>query len=138
MARQVIAHDKDAIVKNFDKALKDAEKKDGGKWHPFEIVDGKAVETKQEPSDAIQAAADTPQPPEPEEVIAATPAVTVTIRVEPLCVDRIEQARALLGLAYGEPAELVPEGIQSFKDTDGRTMRVVVVDGALFKQEVIR
>jgi hypothetical protein len=108
------------------------------KFVPMEIVDGEAVETTQEPSDAIQAAADTPQPPEPEEVIAATPAVTVTIRVEPLRVERIEQARALLGLAYGEPAELVPEGIQSFKDTDGRTMRVVVVDGALFKQEVIR
>jgi hypothetical protein len=53
-------------------------------------------------------------------------------------VHRLERAQALPELTKGTGAsgELVADGIQSFKDTDGRTMNVVVSGGALFKQEV--
>jgi UDP-N-acetylmuramoylalanine-D-glutamate ligase len=53
-------------------------------------------------------------------------------------VHRLERAQALTELAKGTgmSGELVAEGIQSFKDTDGRTMNVVVSGGALYKQEV--
>jgi hypothetical protein len=53
-------------------------------------------------------------------------------------VHRLERAQALTELAKGTgmSGELVAEGIQSFKDTDGRTMNVVVAGGALYKQEV--
>lgn len=103
-------------------------------WKAHEIVDGKTVEA--EPvSDALQAAADTPQPPAPEDVIAATPEITVTVRVAPLKIERIEQARALLELARDEEAETVTDGIQAFKSTDGRTMLVVMRDGNLYSKE---
>jgi hypothetical protein len=99
----------------------------------MEIVNDVAVPV--EPAEAQQAASDAPQPPDAEEVIAATPEVTVTIRVAPLKVERIEQARALLELAKDEPAEPVSDGIQAFKSTDGRTLLVVVRDGNLYSQE---
>lgn len=53
-------------------------------------------------------------------------------------VHRLERAQALTELAKGTgmTGTLVADGIQSFKDTDGRTMNVMVSGGALYKQEV--
>jgi hypothetical protein len=79
-------------------------------------------------SPAVQAAADAPQAPAAEEVAQAK---------ESPAVWRVERARALLELpASAKTAKLVADGIQSFKDTDRRTMNVVVAGGQLYKQEV--
>jgi cell pole-organizing protein PopZ len=79
-------------------------------------------------SPAVQAAADEPQAPAAEEVAQAK---------ESPAVWRVERARALLELpASAKTAKLVADGIQSFKDTDRRTMNVVVAGGQLYKQEV--
>jgi hypothetical protein len=51
-------------------------------------------------------------------------------------VHRLEWAQELAELAKRIPADQVPEGIQSFKDTDRRTMNVVLSGDRLFKQEV--
>jgi hypothetical protein len=123
------------------------------KWTSHEIVGDKTVEVQTgetlgaEPvtnvsvddlpvSEAPQAAADTPQPPEPEEVLSVQ--INVHVAAPVLRVERLEQARALLELAKdepGAPVELAAEGIQAFKSTDGRTMLVVVRDGNLYSQE---
>jgi hypothetical protein len=51
-------------------------------------------------------------------------------------VHRLERAQALPELPENMIARPVKDGIRSFKDTDGRTMNVVVAGGALYKQEV--
>jgi hypothetical protein len=105
------------------------------KWEALEIVGDKTVPV--EPvSEALQAAADAPQPPDAEEVLSVQ--INVHVDAPVLRVDRLEQARALLELAKdepGAPVELAADGIQSFKSTDGRTMLVVVRDGNLYSQE---
>lgn len=61
--------------------------------------------------------------------------VTQPVETPVQTVPNLERAQALPELAKGVISTLVSEGIQSFKDTDRRTMLVVVVDGALFKQQ---
>lgn len=51
-------------------------------------------------------------------------------------VHRLERAQALPTLPEKMIGRPPHEGIQSFKDTDGRTMNVLVADGILYKQEV--
>lgn len=55
-------------------------------------------------------------------------------------VHRLARAQALTELEKSKDdrvnGTLAQEGIQSFKDVDGRTMNVVVAGGALYKQEV--
>jgi hypothetical protein len=117
---------------------------DGRNWTAYEIVDGETVpvdpgidpdapiDGQQGPlSDAVQAFADAPQGPDPEELAAAMQAQ------EPQpTVHNLERARDLLELAADEEGAVPAEGIQSFKDTDRRTMRVVVSNNRLYKQEV--
>jgi hypothetical protein len=108
------------------------------KWTSHEIVGDQTVPVEPvsealQVSPALQAAADTPQPPEPEEVLSVQ--INVHVAAPVLSVERLEQARALLELAKDEPAEPVQTGIQAFKSTDGRTMLVVVRDGNLYSQE---
>lgn len=53
----------------------------------------------------------------------------------PAGVHLLDRARALPELAKEEAAHLIEEGIQAFKDLEGRTMLVVHRFGQLFKQE---
>jgi hypothetical protein len=96
-----------------DPAAAATEPADKGKWKAFEIVDG---ETK--------------------------PYVAPTLSAEhapgntPTEINRLESARELPEIAKGESTTQVATGIQSFKDTDRRTMNVVLANGVLHKQEV--
>ncbi|MBX3653205.1 MAG: hypothetical protein KF686_03405 [Ramlibacter sp.] len=54
----------------------------------------------------------------------------------PLPVVRLDVARALDELPSDKPLDPVANGIRSFKDADGRTMKVVVANGQNYKQEV--
>jgi hypothetical protein len=96
-----------------DPAAAATEPADKGKWTPYEIVDG---ETKP--------------------YVSPTPSAEHAPEPVPCGVVRLEHARALPEIIKGDRGDLVPGGIQSFKDTDRRTMNVVVRDGNLFKQEV--
>ena len=49
---------------------------------------------------------------------------------------RLEQAQDLVALAFGEPASATTGEFTHFKNTDGRTMQIVTVDGVLYKQAV--
>jgi hypothetical protein len=51
-------------------------------------------------------------------------------------VHRLERAQELPLLPEKMVGRPPRDGIEAFKDTDGRTMRVLVVGGQLFKQEV--
>jgi hypothetical protein len=54
----------------------------------------------------------------------------------PTSVHRLERARALPEATASDKGKLASDGIQSFKDADGRTMNVIVKGGTLHKQEV--
>lgn len=111
------------------------------KWKSFEIVDGKAVPIEIDAATApglgaptfyVRHPDDTYSVADPQPVlIPAPPDVSPTLPA----VHLLDRARALPELVKGEAAELIAEGIQAFKDIEGRTMNVVHRFGQLFKQE---
>lgn len=76
------------------------------------------------------------QPPEEKPFAQPVPHAMEVPSDTATAVHRVERARALPEIDKGTKAKLVAEGIQSFKDSGGRTMNVVVHGSSLNKQEV--